>query len=161
MRRAPSVIYPVGRCAFYGYLLAGLGMLSLLAFMAWCWPWMTAPALNPHTDQLMTAGAGALLWLIWAGLAWRTWARTPEGRLQWDAQGSALEGLRPGVWRWHEASGYLDAVPLTQVLRVWDGQNRLLLCLRQPNHKARWIWVEQAREPARWDDLRRALMASS
>jgi hypothetical protein len=40
---------------------------------------------------------------------------------------------------------------------VLDLQSLALLRLRNRDVASSWIWVERARSPARWNDLRRAL----
>ncbi|MBA4256131.1 MAG: hypothetical protein C0445_09675 [Polaromonas sp.] len=153
MRNAPSVMYPVGRCAFYARLLLCLAVLGGLAV-----------ALGPVTmtdsasrTQALVVGVGC--WLLWLGFAVWSWRRTPVGRLHWDAlAGGAAPGRTVGAWRWHSDAGQ-DGALLQRVEPMLDLQTRMLLRLRNPAAATRWVWVEQGRDPARWDDLRRALQA--
>lgn len=41
-----------------------------------------------------------------------------------------------------------------------DWQDIALLRLHHAHAFARWIWVERARNPALWNDLRRALVSA-
>lgn len=160
MRIAPSVVYPVGRCAFYVRLLALLGGLGLLVLAVWWWPLLVKhPQVAPRGDWL--AGlAGWVLWLVWMAFAWHSWRRSPTGRLQWDALAAADdEPPRTGAWRW-QSGACRDAAPLQRVDLVLDLQDRALLRLRNPDAASRWVWVERASDPARWNDLRRALVSA-
>jgi toxin CptA len=172
MRNAPSVTYPVGRCFFYA---AGLVVLGALGLLVWLW-WLgevlahRAPPFTPWTSAV-----GAVLWLAWAGFAWRSWVYAPVGVLQWDALAPSSQGpQRVGVWRWHrqapgEHSNNPDrnnpnlshGAPLQQVQRVLDLQSLLLLRVRNPDGAHRWLWVQRSSDPARWNDLRRALVQTA
>ncbi|MEY4978479.1 MAG: hypothetical protein RLZZ352_749 [Pseudomonadota bacterium] len=146
MRKAPSVIYPVGPCAFYAGSLLVLGLLSL-AVLVWWW------GQGDTGVQSLLPGLG---WLAWAVLAWRSWVHAPVGHLQWDAQHTD----QPGEWRWHRQQGQSDfgaGMPMPWVQVVFDGQSLLLLRLRNPDGAWLWLWLERHRDPARWMDLRRAL----
>jgi len=156
MHNAPSVVYPVGRCLFYAGLLLLLGCLGLLVLLLWWWPWLGSQGEMPWVVSF--AGAlGGLLWVAWAGFAWRSWWRSPVGQLQWDAMGAPASAVaQVGVWRWRR-DVYTDGLPLQQVERVVDLQSRMLLRLREPGAEQRWVWVERDSDPARWNDLRRAL----
>jgi hypothetical protein len=149
MRSAPSVVYPAGRCAFYAGLLAvwGLTGLALLIWVA-------------HRLPLETWMAGSALWLMWATVAAVSWRRSPTGRLQWDASATRLaDPSQPaGAWLWHSAA-YRDGVILSRVERVQDLQRWMLLRLHNPDGARTWVWVEGARDPDRWSDLRRAVVA--
>ncbi len=153
MRNAPSVIYPVGRCAFYAHLLLCLAVLGGLALI------LGAVATTDSTARTTGFGVGASLWLLWLGFAVWSWRRTPVGRLHWDAMADgAAPGRKAGAWRWHSDAGQ-DGALLQRVEPMLDLQTRMLLRLRNPDAATRWVWVEQNRDPARWDDLRRAVQA--
>ncbi len=150
MHNAPSVTYPVGRCAVHGKVLVLLGALGLLALALLAVVWVSASA-----AWLL---GGGLAWLCWSALALRTWWRSPSGSLQWDARAAsarAFPGERVGGWRWHGAG--LPASDLERVEWVVDAQTVLLLRLHPLAAPARWVWLEVRRDPTRWDDLRRAL----
>ena len=156
MRNAPSVSYPVGRCAFYGWVLLGLGASG----------WATFAALHvlvrlrgaaPLT--VVETGSGLLLCLSWAGIAAWRWRQSPQGRLHWDAMATSMtREASAGLWRWQPA-GRLRSVDLARVVKVLDLQSRCLLWILRPEGGVHWLWVERAQDPGRWDDLRRALVA--
>jgi hypothetical protein len=151
MRNAPSVVFPVGRSAFYGRVLVFLGALALLVLGGWGLSQRSVP------DLLPVGFTGILMWVLWAAWAWRGWRLSPVGLLQWDANASPVdEPLRAGAWRWTSAvSG--DGVLLLAVERALDLQSRVLLRLRCADRSGLWVWVERSGDPLRWNDLRRAL----
>jgi hypothetical protein len=153
MRNAPSVMYPVGRCAFYAQILGCLGVLGGLA---------VAFTLATTADSIPKPPAPLLgigLWLCWLGFAVWSWRRSPIGRLQWDALASGADAEHPsGGWRWH-SDAYPEGALMQRVEPMLDLQTRVLLRLRNADAATSWIWVEQRHDPARWDDLRRALKA--
>lgn len=151
MRNAPSVSYPVGRCAFQAYVLLLTGLAGALAGGFWWWTSWEPPG------WLGVLGAG--LWGLWSSLAWRSWWRAPTGQLQWDALASTVpEPGGGGGWHW-VISEAVPVQPLQAVQPVLDVQGVILLRLITLTGPERWIWMERARDPARWDDLRRALRA--
>ena len=149
MRNAPSVSYPVGRSAFQSGVIVVLGLLGALALLL---PLRWYPAVPGWVWV-----AGALLWLFWSGWAGLNWSRAPRGRLQWDARALPATGTRAGVWRWLPDGA--PAVELQALDWVWDAQVVVLARPRSPGQRLPWLWLEGRREPARWDDLRRALTA--
>jgi hypothetical protein len=153
MRSAPSVMYPVGRCAFHARLLLCLAVLGGLGVT----PGPVTTTDSASRTQAVLVGVG--LWLLWLGFAVWSWRRTPVGRLHWDALAGATDPERKsGAWRWH-SDAYQDGALMQRVEPMLDLQTRMLLRLRNPDAATSWIWVEQDRDPARWDDLRRALKA--
>ncbi len=153
MRNAPAVMYPVGRCAFYAKVLLGLaGMGGLVV----AFPLIT---MVDSTERTPVVLVGMGLWLLWSCFAAWSWRRSPTGRLQWDALASHADGEgQAGAWRWH-SDAYQDGALMQRVEPMLDLQTRMLLRLQNRDAATSWIWVEQDRDPARWDDLRRALMA--
>ena len=153
MRSAPSVMYPVGRSAFFAQALlslAGLGVL-VLGFL------LVSMADSVARTRVVPVGVG--LWLLWSCFAVWSWRRSPIGRLQWDALASTADGdSKPGAWRWH-SDAYQDGALMQRVEPMLDLQTRMLLRLRNRDAATSWVWVEQHRDPARWDDLRRAVKA--
>lgn len=149
MRNAPSVSYPVGRCAFHGCLLLLTGLAAAVAGVLW-WLLSWAP-------PGWLGGLGVGVWAIWAALALRSWRRVPTGCLQWDAHASA-DTVRTGngCWRWSGSEGE-PVLTLDTVQTVLDAQGVMLLRLTTPAGPCQWVWVDRARDLARWDDLRRAL----
>ena len=134
MHSAPSVSYPVGRSRFLARVQGSLWLLGAATVAAWC----------AQVDTLGWRQALALASLVFAGtLAWQSWRRMPVGGLHWDGQ----------QWFWTDA-GEPSAVALELHL---DWQRYMLLSCQSPGAALRWCWVEQASQPQRWRDLRRAV----
>ncbi len=134
---APPVIYPVGRSRFHACLLLGLWLAGAVVTLLWTQSAVLAPG------GALLAG---LLVLCLAGLAFRVWIQAPEGQLAWDGE----------VWRWQSAS--YQAGEATYRLTVGtDLQRVLLLRLENSDRASLWLWVDAARQPDRWLDLRRAV----
>lgn len=150
MRNAPSVMYPVGRCALHGQLL--LGLASVVAASLWGW---RSSGVDARLWWAFVVGAA--LWLAWALHAW--W-RAPVGQLHWDAQAPGLPSAEAGAWFWRDNAG-LAPQPVLGVSQTLDGQRVLLLRLRSTASVPRWVWVQQPSDPARWLALRRALQRAS
>lgn len=159
MRNAPSVMYPVGRCAFYARMLLLLAGLGLVVWVLWWSGW--PDDFGRAGRSSWTAGVGLLLWLSWCGFAWRSWWLAPRGQLHWDATAGSVE--RPaekGLWRWQSVA-YQTGAPLQRVELMLDLQSRVLLRLRNADGVCSWIWAQRQSSPANWNALRRALMASA
>jgi hypothetical protein len=150
MRNAPSVMYPVGRCAFHA--LGLLVLAGLVAAVLWGW---RSSAID--TRVWLATLAGALFWLVWALCAW--W-RSPAGQLHWDAQAPAPQNTGVGAWFWRDSATQAPQ-PLQRLEPALDLQRLMLLRLHAPKLAPRWVWVQQTRDPARWLDLRRALQQAS
>lgn len=151
MHSAPSVVFPVGRCIWYGVMFAVLAVLGVCALGAWWWlsGW-----------RYGSGFAGALLWTTWACFAAWTWRHAPVGQLRWNGPSRHGDDVSMGSWYWHSAACPEGAV-LRRVERVLDLQVVALLRLHNADALARWVWVERARDPARWMRLRRALVSAS
>ena len=150
MRNAPSVMYPVGRCAFHGQLL--LVLAAVVAASLWSW---------------RGSGVDTRLWiatltaaLFWLALSLRAWWCAATGQLHWDALASGLQSTEAGVWFWLDSAG-LAPQPVLGVEQALDLQQVVLLRLRSAGLVPRWVWVQQHSDPARWLDLRRALLRAS
>ena len=157
MYNAPSVSYPVGRSAFYGWCLVGIGLAGWLA-------WGSLHAMvhwgqaAPLTD--VQSAFGLLICGGWTAVAVWQWRQSPQGQLHWDAGGMpAVRDARPGLWRWQPA-GRTRSLDVARVRLVLDGQAHCLLRMECPGAGARWLWVDARQDPRRWDDLRRALVAA-
>jgi hypothetical protein len=148
MRNAPSVIYPVGRCAFWALLLGCLGVL-LAGALAWGWEGLSR-------WQVGCLGLAVLAW--WLGAA-RSVARHPRGWLRFRA--ASLTPV-PGdaAWVWLVEPGG-DARPLTTPRVVLDLQQRVLLQVGGAADVPRWVWLEAASSPGDWLALRRALLVNA
>ena len=148
MYSAPSVTFPVGRCRFYAWLLMALAVASAFVLGVWA-------ALVQSGPQ----GAwGLALWALWSAFAAGSWWRSPVGQLRWEPGVAAQRVEPPGGWWWRSATSP-HGVPLRQGTKGVDMQSHGLLSLRSADALTRWVWVERARDPMRWPDLRRALMS--
>jgi len=134
MHSAPAVSYPVGRCRFQGFVLAGLLVTGACALVAW--------AVQSEASAARQLGA-ALLWLLCALIAVRSWLRSPSGLLTWDGQ----------LWHW-AGSGEPHPVALCM---TFDSQTTLLLHLQAAHAPSIWVWLEQRAAPLRWLACRRAV----
>ena len=155
MRCAPPVMYPVGRCAFQVWLQGFVGLVSAAVCVMFLretsfqsiepWQWRLQALLVP----------GLLIWLAWA---LRSWLVSSQGTLHWQPA-QALSDGNVGAWSWKDQ---YSAEPLTllEVERVLDLQDWMLLRSRLTTGDQRWLWVERLGSPARWGDLRRALVFS-
>ena len=150
MRNAPSVMYPVRRCAFAGQLL----LVLAAAVAAALWGWHGS---GVDIRLWLAMLAGAMLWLLWA---LRTWWCAPTGQLHWDALAAGLSNTEAGAWFWLDSAG-LASQPVLGVEQVLDLQRVVLLRLRSAGLASRWLWVQQTSDPVRWLDLRRALQRAS
>ena len=152
MQGAPSVSYPVGRSAFCARLYGIAGLVALLAV-----------GMLTMQARMWVTVIGALAWLLWGLLAWRAWRAQPTGRLCWEAaprRHAPGDETTAGRWVWFSGA-YREGVGLQGVQRVYDLQRRMLVRWHNPDGRVFWAWVEQAADPSRWDDLRRALRASA
>ncbi len=138
MHNAPSVSYPVGRCAFQRWLYALLVVLTLAVLLVW--------ALNQGLTLVWAAAASAALIGVYQGLQ----ALRQAGTLTWDGQ----------VWCLHDHSlEYEDALGDTHV--ALDVQKALLLRWQPTSDtlhaKPLWLWLGSQGSDKHWQDLRRAV----
>ena len=139
MYNAPSVAYPVGRCAFAKGLLGVLvlWMVAALSLWAWqqsvTWPWCVALASG----------------LVCLGWGWRCVFSTGVS-LVWDGQ----------VWCLLERGG-VNLQLGTPVCVALDMQHTLLLQWLPASASSvamgRWLWLSHSTDPVNWQNLRRAL----
>jgi hypothetical protein len=138
MHNAPSVSYPVGRCAFQRWLFIGFAVLASSVLSAW--------ALNLCLSIVWSiAVAAAALGVL---LGWR--ALGQAGMLTWDGQ----------VWCLHDQGlGFQDALGVVSV--VLDVQKALLLRWQPASDtlhaKPQWLWLGLQSSDNRWQDLRSAV----
>lgn len=142
MHNAPSVSYPVGRCAFQAWLFVGLTLLTSAVLLAW--------ALHQGLGFVWWAAAAANT--IAACLGWQ--ALRDIATLTWDGQ----------VWYLHDqSSGQVDA--LGDVYVALDAQKALLLRWLPASDtlqaKPQWLWLALQASDNRWQDLRRAVYQRS
>ena len=138
MHSAPSVSYPVGRCAFQVWLFVGLNLFTSAVLVAW--------ALHQGLGFVWWAAAAAFA--IAAYLGWQ--ALRYAATLTWDGQ----------VWCLHDQnSGQVDALGEVQV--TLDVQKALLLRWLPASDtlqaKPQWLWLGSQSADNRWQDLRRAV----
>ena len=138
MHNAPSVSYPVGRCAFQRWLYVFLMVLTLAVLLAW--------VLSQGLTFVWCAAAIAAA--LGAFLGWRALGQTAT--LTWDGQ----------VWCLHDQDlGHEDA--LGEVHVAVDVQKALLLrwlpASDTLNMKPQWLWVGSQSADNCWQDLRCAV----
>ena len=138
MHNAPSVSYPVGRCAFQRQLYACCTVLSSAVLLAW--------ALNQNVSWAWSVAVVATM--LGACLGWRVLHQVAT--LTWDGQ----------VWCLHDQSpASEDALGRVQV--ALDLQHALLLRWQPASDtlhaKPVWLWLGAEASSARWLDLRRAV----
>jgi len=130
MHDAPSVSYPVGRSPWAAALAAALWLAGAGATLAWS----AQPQVAAWRIALAWTAVGV------AGVAaWRAWRLAPRGLLTWDG----------ADWNWNDAGGGR--------LQVALDLQRVLLVLWHGGEDRRWLWLERASCPARWDEMRRAV----
>lgn len=104
MHNAPSVSYPVGRCAFQAWLFVGLNLFTSAVLLAWAL----------HQGLCFVWWAAAAAFAIATYLGWQ--ALRYAATLTWDGQ----------VWCLHDqSSGQVDT--LGEVHVTLDVQKALLL----------------------------------
>jgi toxin CptA len=144
MHNAPSVSYPVGRCAFAARLWVAQAGASALLLGLWA-------------ESAVRSAAASLAWLlallcmgvssVWG---WRD-IRQGTGRLSWDGQ----------VWRWRSEAQRADPECIGEVKIVLDAQKALLLKWQPASDTLRsgpcWLWLAEETCPMQWQDLRRAV----
>ncbi|MDP1683964.1 hypothetical protein [Hydrogenophaga sp.] len=151
------MVYPVGRCVFHAWMLGLLGALSATAWFLLLTGHHAAPD-QPWRWAMSLTAIGSFG--AWACAAVLSWVRSPQGMLVWDASLRQDEDeVERGAWLWRNKVRAQDT-PLRELQLVLDLQDRVLLHMRMANASARWIWAERSRDPARWSDLRRALVSS-
>jgi hypothetical protein len=140
MHNAPSVSYPVGRCAFQRWLYAFFMVLTSAVLLAW--------ALSQGLTRVWCVAVVAAM--LGAFLGWR--ALGQAGTLTWDGQVWCLHDLNQG-------QGHEDA--LGEVHVALDVQKALLLRWQPAsdtlNAKRLWLWLGSQGASHDWQDLRRAV----
>ena len=140
MHNAPSVSYPVGRCAFQRWLFVGFVALTSAMLLAW--------ALNQGFTFVWCVAVVAAM--LGAFLGWR--ALGQAGTLTWDGQ----------VWCLHDLSQGQDHEDALGDVHVALDVQKALLLRWQPasdtlNAKPQWLWLGSQASDNRWQDLRRAV----
>jgi hypothetical protein len=139
MHNAPSVIYPVGRCAFAYWLFAVLALLLITTLTLWAWQQSIGPLWC----------VGLTLSLFALGWGWQC-VRATGFSLAWDGQ----------AWCLFERNGSVLRLG-NPVCITFDAQHALLLQWMTLSTgdivKTRWLWLSGSADPANWQNLRRAL----
>ena len=141
MHNAPSVTYPVGRCAFQRRVYAVLCVCSGAVLIAWA-------AMQPMGWMW---GLAIACWLVACVLGGRAcWCDL--GQLTWTGQ----------VWCLHgQTEATQDA--LGDVRVTIDVQGALLLqwvpLSNVEPRTTRWLWLGAENSPQLWQDVRRAVFA--
>ena len=143
MHNAPSVAYPVGRCAFQRWVFAGLCVTSVAVLLAWAWmqalSWLWG----------LAAAGWCVAVVVGAHASWRS-----MGTLSWTGQ----------VWCWHGSAAASDDA-LGEVHVALDVQGGLLLewtpLSADKPFATRWLWLGAENAPKLWQDLRRAVFATA
>ena len=143
MHNAPSVSYPVGRCAFQRRLY--LFLTCVTSSVLWAWA-----LLQPMGPVWWFAVWVACLGMVWGGHA----CLRDQGVLTWDGD----------VWCLHQQPGRLTDA-LGRVTVSLDVQLALVLQWQPlsdgPESCKRWLWVGAENAPIFWQDLRCAVFARS
>lgn len=160
MHKALSVEYPVGPCAFERNLHTILGLLWVVGVQGGWWFAVGSAPLPGAWWLSMVVGAVA-----WGAVRWRS-LHPVRGVLSWVAEHDSVRRAgRPqtddegGRWVWC-GGPWRHGTPLVELEWALDLQWVALLRVRNDTGHRWWVWVERHSAPARWDDLRRALVAS-
>lgn len=138
MHSAPSVSYPLGRCAFQRCLYAFFVALTSAVLFAWAF----------NQGLTLVWGVATMAAVLGACSGWRALAQA--GTLTWDGQVWCLQIHGSG----HEAAWGEIRVAL-------DVQKALLLRWQPAsdtlNAKPLWLWLGSEVANHHWQDLRRAV----
>jgi hypothetical protein len=139
MHNAPSVSYPVGRCAFQRVIFAGLSGIVGSVMLVWC-------MLQPLSWPMGLGGAATLLGMV---LGWRS-VQMHAGTLSWDGQ----------VWCWHSRTDGADD-QLGEIFVSLDVQKALVLRWQPTSGRLTaldsYLWLGQERAAQHWLNLRCAV----
>jgi len=138
MHNAPSVSYPLGRCAFQRWIYAFFVALTSVVLFAWAF----------NQGLTVVWGVAAMSTVLGACLGWR--ALGQPGTLTWDGQVWCLQT---------QCSEHEDT--LGEVSVVLDVQKALLLRWQPASDtlkaKPLWLWLGSEGARHHWQDLRRAV----
>ncbi len=138
MHNAPSVSYPVGRCAFQRQIYACLTLVTSAVLLAW--------TLNQGLTSVSGTAWVCAVFGVWGG--WRSLRQV--GMLTWDGH----------VWCLHGQGGAQEDA-LGDVHVVLDVQKALLLRWQPASDtlhaKSFWLWLGDQASDNDWQDLRRAV----
>ena len=142
MHNAPSVSYPVGRCAFQRRVWGACLIASSVLLGLW----------GLQQGIGLIEGVALVMLLAAAVLGWREGMQAAGGsegaHLQWDGQA------------WHWRLDVCDHARAGEVQVVLDAQDTLFLRWRPLSDTLsgpQWFWLSRDRQPADWLHLRRAV----
>jgi toxin CptA len=143
MHNAPSVSYPVGRCAFQRTLYVFFTSVSSALLLVWA-------MMQPISVAWLVAAFASGLAIVLGGRAYLC----DRGMLTWDGQ----------AWCLHDQAGCLtDALGTLTV--ALDVQHALVLRWQplsdERERSKRWLWVGAENSPVFWQDLRCAVFGRS
>jgi hypothetical protein len=155
MYNAPSVAYPVGRCAFQRWVFVGLCLASLCVMAAWAvyqpLTWFWYAAWLPLALGCVGAWRAMLVHgvLQWQGETWVLWLKSSHDTNPW--QGGALrvafDAQRVLLLQWTPSfDEEADATTTTS---------------RGVSRRSEWVWLSKDNAPEHWQDLRRAVHAQA
>ena len=98
-------------------------------------------------NQSAAVALSAVLWLVCSLLALWFWRTAPCGTLLWNGT----------HWTLESPQGVALCAPCNSLQVPLDLQQRLWLRLQPDTGRALWLWLERRSQPARWDDVRRAV----
>jgi hypothetical protein len=152
---APSVTYPVGRCAFQRWLWAGLLVIGVTVMLAWAlyqpltWSWYMA-----WLPLCAGCVGGWRAWQVhgvlqWQGETWVLWLKSSHAQNPWHGGELrlALDAQRVLLLQWTPTPDAQDGGLLTSDARV--------------PRRTKWLWLAKENAPHLWQDLRRAVHAKS
>jgi toxin CptA len=137
MHRPPAVSWDVELARWQGHISAAIALCSTLVWagflmlQGWC----------TSSISLLLVLLASILLAVLAG------RRMPVGKLRWDGD------------QWHWSSAEVDVVH--SIVCVLDLQFLLLLRIHCGQGARHWLWLEAGTQPARWQALRRAVVAFS
>jgi hypothetical protein len=139
MHNAPSVSYPVGRCAFQRVTWLVLGAITGLVMLVWV-------LLQPVSWPMCFSGAATSVGLI---SGWRS-QRAQSGTLTWDGH----------EWCWHSRSDGTDDA-IGEIFVALDVQKALVLRWQPTSGRVSalgcYLWLGQERATQHWLNLRCAV----
>ena len=157
MHNAPSVSYPVGRCAFVGWFLVVIALSGLSVQLSWV---MLEPRMGARAWWAW--GLYGALWVCLLGHAvWRWW-RMPTGTLKWHPASppeAALTALAPPTGWWWTSAAYPDSIGLKGVQVTLRLNRVVVLRWRLTTGRLFWVCVQHQGDGLAWLALQRALMA--
>ena len=143
MYNAPSVSYPVGRCAFQRMVYLFLTFATLTLLLIWV-------LLQPLSVAWIFAALASGLAIIVGARA----CLHDVGKLTWDGQ----------YWCLHDPTGHFEDALGTLSVSL-DVQHALVLQwmpLSDGRERSkRWLWLGAEKAPIFWQDLRCAVFARS